>query len=54
VGVELAEYTEANDRLYLGKKANKAAARRMKGEIGEMIADRLVGAVSSQVELMVF
>jgi len=37
---DLAEYTEQNDKLYLGKKANKAAARRMKGEIGEMIDDR--------------
>jgi GC-rich sequence DNA-binding factor len=36
---DLAEYTEAKDRLYIGKKANKDAARRMKGEIGEMIAD---------------
>lgn len=36
----MAEYTGANDRLYLGKEASKAAARRMKGEIGEMIAER--------------
>ena len=40
--VDMAEYTEANDKLYLGKKANKSAARRLKGEIGEMIADRSV------------
>ena len=36
---DLAEYTEANERLHLGKGANKAAARRLKGEIGEMIDD---------------
>lgn len=35
----LADYTGANDRVYLGKGANKAAARRLKGEIGEMIAE---------------
>ncbi|WWC73495.1 uncharacterized protein I206_107465 [Kwoniella pini CBS 10737] len=37
---DMAEYTEANDKLYLGRDANRAAARRLKGEIGEMIADR--------------
>ncbi|WWD20108.1 hypothetical protein CI109_104583 [Kwoniella shandongensis] len=37
---DMAEYTEANERMHLGKSANKAAARRLKGEIGEMIADR--------------
>ncbi|WWC93055.1 uncharacterized protein L201_008019 [Kwoniella dendrophila CBS 6074] len=37
---DMAEYTEANDKLYLGREANKAAARRLKGEIGEMIAER--------------
>jgi len=38
----MAEYTEANEKMYLGKNANKSAARRLKGEIGEMIADRSV------------
>ncbi|KAK4683886.1 hypothetical protein P7C73_g6329, partial [Tremellales sp. Uapishka_1] len=37
---DLADFTEANTRLPLGRNANKQAARRMKGEIGEMIADR--------------
>ncbi|KAK8849483.1 hypothetical protein IAR55_004817 [Kwoniella newhampshirensis] len=37
---DMADYTEANERLHLGKNANKAAARRLKGEIGELIADR--------------
>ncbi|WWD04119.1 hypothetical protein V865_002185 [Kwoniella europaea PYCC6329] len=37
---DMAEYTEAKDKLYLGREANKAAARRLKGEIGEMIAER--------------
>ena len=37
---ELAEYTEVNDKLFLGKKANKSAARRMRGEMGEMIDER--------------
>lgn len=37
---DMADFTEANERLFLGKKANKSAARRLKGEIGEMIADR--------------
>jgi GC-rich sequence DNA-binding factor len=33
----MADYTEANSRLPLGKNANRLAARRLKGEIGEMI-----------------
>ncbi|WRT69477.1 uncharacterized protein IL334_006463 [Kwoniella shivajii] len=37
---DMAEYTEAKDKLFLGRDANRAAARRLKGEIGEMIADR--------------
>lgn len=37
---DLAMYTEANDKLYIGKKANKDAARRLRTEIGEMIEDR--------------
>ncbi|KAL1412967.1 hypothetical protein Q8F55_000716 [Vanrija albida] len=37
---DLADYTEQNSRLYLGKQANKRAAARLKGEIGELIADR--------------
>ena len=36
---DLAENTEANERLHVGKGANKAAARRLRGEIGEMIDD---------------
>ena len=36
----MADYTEANERLFLGKQANKSAARRLKGEIGELIDDR--------------
>lgn len=36
----LADYTGVNERLYIGKKANKAAARRLKGEIGELIDER--------------
>jgi GC-rich sequence DNA-binding factor len=43
---DLAMYTEANDRLHLGKKANKDAARRLRNEIGEMIDDRYVRPVS--------
>lgn len=39
---ELADYTEVNERVQLGKGANRAAARRLKGEIGELIADRYV------------
>lgn len=34
---DLAEFTEANTRMPLGKNANRLAARRLKGEIGEMI-----------------
>ncbi|WVR08253.1 hypothetical protein IAU60_005300 [Kwoniella sp. DSM 27419] len=37
---DLAEFTGVNDKLYLGREANKAAARRMRGEMGELIADR--------------
>ncbi|KGB78044.2 GC-rich sequence DNA-binding factor [Cryptococcus deuterogattii R265] len=37
---DLADYTGAKDKLFLGKNANKAAARRLRGEIGELIADR--------------
>ncbi|ORY34945.1 nineteen complex-related protein 2-domain-containing protein [Naematelia encephala] len=37
---DLADYTEAKERLFIGKDANKAASRRLKGEIGELIADR--------------
>lgn len=37
---DLADYTESNQRLYIGKDANRAAARRLRGEIGEMIAER--------------
>lgn len=33
-------YTEANDKLYLGKKAKSEAARRLRNEMGEMIEDR--------------
>lgn len=36
----LEDYTGANDRLYIGKSANKRAAQRLKGEIGELIEDR--------------
>lgn len=38
--IVLAAYTESSNRLYIGKQANKAAARRLRGEIGEMIAER--------------
>lgn len=37
---DLASYTEANDRLAIGREANRTAARRLKGEISEMIAER--------------
>lgn len=37
---DFASYTEANDRLAIGREANRIAARRLKGEIGEMIAER--------------
>ncbi|OXG25371.1 GC-rich sequence DNA-binding factor [Cryptococcus neoformans Ze90-1] len=37
---DLADYTGSKDKLFLGKNANKAAARRLRGEIGELIADR--------------
>lgn len=37
-----AEFTEANDRIPLGKQANRDAARRMKAGISEMIDDALV------------
>jgi GC-rich sequence DNA-binding factor len=36
----MANFTEANERMFLGKSANKSAARRLKGEIGELIDDR--------------
>lgn len=36
----MADFTEVNDRLHLGKGANRAAARRLKGEIGELIDER--------------
>lgn len=36
---DFASYTEANDRLAIGREANRTAARRLKGEIGEMIAE---------------
>jgi GC-rich sequence DNA-binding factor len=49
---DLADFTGASDRLHLGKSANKAAARRLKGEIGEMIADRWVGLVGQRVLLI--
>ncbi|WVQ75090.1 hypothetical protein IAR50_004699 [Cryptococcus sp. DSM 104548] len=37
---DMADFTEAKDRLYLGRDAKKAAARRLRGEIGDLIADR--------------
>lgn len=37
---DLADYTEAKDRLYIGRDQNRTAARRMKGDIGEMIEER--------------
>ena len=40
ISLDMADFTEANDKIYLGKNANKAAARRLRGEIGELIADR--------------
>jgi hypothetical protein len=48
---DMADYTEANERLFLGKKANKTAARRLQGEIGEMIADRSVAYFRYRIEL---
>ncbi|RXK36353.1 hypothetical protein M231_06390 [Tremella mesenterica] len=36
----LADYTEENEKIYLGKNANKVAARRHKGEMNELIAER--------------
>ncbi|WVQ79421.1 hypothetical protein IAT38_001518 [Cryptococcus sp. DSM 104549] len=48
---DLAEFTEAKDKLYLGKKANKAAARRLRGEIGEMIDDREADAEDDEETL---
>ena len=33
-------YTESNDKLYIGPKAKKDAARRLRTEMGEMIEDR--------------
>ena len=46
----LADYTEVNDKVFLGKSANKAAARRMRGEIGEMIEERWV-SFRSQIQV---
>ncbi|WVF68661.1 hypothetical protein IAT40_003432 [Kwoniella sp. CBS 6097] len=37
---DLAAFTTDNDKVYLGREANKAAARRMRGEMGELIAER--------------
>jgi GC-rich sequence DNA-binding factor len=37
---DLADYTGSADRLYLGKEANRSAARRMRAEMGELIDDR--------------
>ncbi|WVN87006.1 uncharacterized protein L203_102182 [Cryptococcus depauperatus CBS 7841] len=37
---DMADYTGAKEKLYLGKDQNKAAARRLRGEIDELIADR--------------
>ncbi len=36
---DLAEFTGANERLSLGKTANRIAARRLKNELVEMIDD---------------
>ncbi|KLT41564.1 hypothetical protein CC85DRAFT_261824 [Cutaneotrichosporon oleaginosum] len=44
----LADYTGVNDRLYLGKSANKRAAQRLKGEIGELIEDREMDSESDE------
>lgn len=38
----MAMYTEANDKLHIGKKAKGEAARRLRNEIGELIDDRYV------------
>jgi GC-rich sequence DNA-binding factor len=51
-GADLAGYTEAKDRLYIGKKANKEAARRVRGEMDEMIADRCVEPYEAEFGLM--
>lgn len=40
--VDMAMYTEANDKLHIGKKAKGEAARRLRNEIGELIDDRYV------------
>ncbi|BEI96045.1 hypothetical protein CcaverHIS631_0109940 [Cutaneotrichosporon cavernicola] len=45
---DLADYTGANDRLYLGKNANKRAAQRLKGEIGELIEDHEMESESDE------
>lgn len=37
---DLADFTEAKDTLYIGKDQTKAAARRQRGELDELIADR--------------
>jgi len=38
--IDMAMYTEANDKLHIGKKAKGEAARRLRNEIGELIDDR--------------
>lgn len=38
--IDMAMYTEANDKLHIGKKAKGDAARRLRNEIGELIDDR--------------
>jgi GC-rich sequence DNA-binding factor len=38
--LDMAMYTEANDKLHIGKKAKGEAARRLRNEIGELIDDR--------------
>ncbi|ORX37954.1 nineteen complex-related protein 2-domain-containing protein [Kockovaella imperatae] len=45
---DLADYTEVNDKIFLGKKANKAAARRLRGDIGDMIEDREADSESDE------
>jgi GC-rich sequence DNA-binding factor len=40
--IDMAMYTEANDKLHIGKKAKGDAARRLRNEIGELIDDRFV------------
>ncbi|GMK57675.1 hypothetical protein CspeluHIS016_0405090 [Cutaneotrichosporon spelunceum] len=45
---DLADYTGANDQLFLGKNANKRAAQRLKGEIGELIEDHEMESESDE------